>query len=47
MALEINVRQLENAAIALEGDLEAAALDLDTRDDLVRVSGQLRYRVTV
>src|SRR6185436_2052623 len=47
MALTFNLRHLENKDLHLEGELPAEELDLDIRDELVRVSGPLEYDLEV
>jgi uncharacterized protein len=43
MALNLNVRHLEEQPVRFEGTLDAAELDLDRVDDLIRPAGPMRY----
>jgi uncharacterized protein len=47
MSLSVNLRRLEAAEQVLEGELSPTELDIDTRDELVRVNEPLRYRIEV
>lgn len=47
MPLLINLRHLEKDDLTLGGELPVAALDLDTRDEMVRASKPLRYQLEV
>jgi len=43
MSLLINLRHLEKRNLAFKGGLDAAELDLDSRDEMVRAGAELRY----
>jgi uncharacterized metal-binding protein YceD (DUF177 family) len=43
MALLINIRQVEKNALHLQGELGSADLELETRDEMIRVSQPLAY----
>ncbi len=45
--LSVNLRHLEAHAIHLEGELAAAGLDFDLRDEMIRAEQPLRYDLTV
>ena len=45
--LSINLRHLESHEIHLEGELSAAELDFDLRDEMIRAEQPLRYDLTV
>ena len=47
MALIVNLRHLENRALELRGELSVAELDLDVRDELIRVTGPVAYDLEV
>ena len=47
MALLINLRHLERDDLPLTGELPAAELDLDLRDDMVRAEKPLKYDLVV
>ena len=47
MSLKINIRHLEERNLSLKGDLEVAALDLDTLDELIHVEKPLVYNLEV
>ena len=47
MPLLVNLRHLEAHNVRLEGQLPAEELDLDARDEMVRVTEPLRYDVEV
>ena len=47
MPLLINLRHLENHDLTLDGELPVAALDLDTRDEMIQASKPLRYQLAV
>ena len=47
MPLLVNLRHLEEHEIRLEGELPAAELDLDLRDDMCRAKKPLRYNIEV
>lgn len=43
MPLLVNLRHLAKHSLSLEGELPAAELDLDTRDEMIRVGPPLEY----
>ena len=43
MPLTVNLRHLENEDVRLEGELPVKELDLDARDEMVRVEEPLQY----
>ena len=43
MPLKFNLHQLERDTLPLQGELPAADLDLDTKDEVIRVTQPLRY----
>jgi len=43
MPLTFNLHQLERNTLRLEGEISAADLDLDTKDEVIRVTQPLRY----
>jgi len=43
----VNLRHLEAHNVSLEGDLAAAELDIDTRDEVIHVAQPLHYRAEV
>ena len=45
--LSVNLRHLEAHEIRLEGELPAAGLDFDLRDEMIRAEQSLRYDLTV
>src|ERR1035441_1911092 len=45
--LSLNLRHLEAHEIRLEGELAAAGLDFDLRDEMIRAEQPLRYDLTV
>jgi uncharacterized protein len=45
MSLVVNLRHLEAHNISLEGELSARELDIDTRDEMIRVVQPLRYEI--
>jgi uncharacterized protein len=47
MPLLVNLRHLESRPLKLEGKLAAAELEVDDRDDMVRVTQPLVYRLEV
>lgn len=47
MSLKINIRHLEERNLSLKGDIEVAALDLDTLDELIHVEKPLVYNLEV
>ncbi|HMP81127.1 MAG TPA: DUF177 domain-containing protein [Verrucomicrobiota bacterium] len=47
MPLIVNLRHLVAKDLSLKGELPAADLDIDERDELVRVQQPLRYDLTV
>jgi uncharacterized protein len=47
MPLKINLRHLEAHNVKLEGQLPAEELDLDTRDEMIRVDKPLEYNLEV
>ena len=47
MPIKVNVRHLETTEIRLNGELPAAELDFEVRDELIRVEKPLRYDLTV
>jgi len=47
MALLVNLRHLEADNVRLEGELPVEELDIDTRDEMIRVGGPLRYVLDV
>jgi|SRR5665213_2268270 len=47
MSLKVNLRHLENRGIRLRGELPAEELDLDTRDEMIRVASPVRYDVEI
>ena len=47
MPITVNLRHLEEAEVRLSGELAAAELALDVRDELIRVEKPLRYDLTV
>jgi len=47
MSLTFNIHQLERRALALKGELAAAEMQWDTRDELIRVSQPLHYRLEI
>jgi uncharacterized protein len=47
MALLVNLRHLEARNLQLEGELAPAELDIETRDEMVRLAGPLRYALEV
>jgi uncharacterized protein len=47
MALKFNIRHVEDNELHLEGELSPEELDLDNRDDLVKVTEPLKYNIDV
>jgi uncharacterized protein len=45
MPLLINLRHLEHKSLVLTGELSAAELELETRDELIRMPRPLRYEL--
>ncbi len=45
MSLSLNLRHLEAHGLRLKGELSPAELDLDPRDEVIRVQGPLRYEL--
>jgi uncharacterized protein len=43
MPLSVNLRHLENREVRLQGELPAEELDLDARDEMIRVASPVRY----
>ncbi|MGH7952550.1 MAG: YceD family protein [Limisphaerales bacterium] len=41
--LSVNLRHLENRNLSLRGELSVSELDLDTRDEMIRVTQPVRY----
>jgi uncharacterized protein len=47
MPLLVNIRHLEVRSLELQGELPAADLDIDTRDEMIRVMRPLNYDLVV
>ena len=47
MSLVVNLRHLAKHNVVLQGELPARELDIDTRDDVIRVAQPLRYDAEV
>ena len=47
MPLVVNLRHLEEQPLRLKGELSAGELDIDTRDEVIRVTRPLQYDITV
>lgn len=47
MALLINLRHLERSDVKLSGELPVAELDIDTRDEMVRLNQPLKHKLDV
>ena len=47
MPLVVNLRHLEEHDVILRGELPVAELDLDMRDEMIRVTQPLRYDLEV
>lgn len=47
MPLLVNLRHLADRSLELQGELPASALDLDTRDEMIRVEKELEYAIEV
>jgi uncharacterized protein len=47
MPLQVNLRHLENRDLTLKGEVPAAELDIDTRDEMIRLAKPLRYQLEV
>jgi uncharacterized protein len=47
MSLTVNLRHLENRNLALRGELALAELDLDVRDELIRVARPVEYDLEI
>jgi uncharacterized protein len=47
MPLLVNLRHLASHDLALEGEVSAAELDLDTRDEMIRIAEPVQYQVQV
>ncbi|HXA45634.1 MAG TPA: YceD family protein [Candidatus Angelobacter sp.] len=47
MPIVVNLRHLEENEVHLKGELAAAELALDVRDELIRIDKPLRYDMTV
>ena len=45
MPLLVNLRHLEQRNLTLEGEIPPAELEVDSRDEMIRVSQPLRYRL--
>lgn len=45
MPLTVNLRHLANHNVALEGELSPDELDLETRDEMIRVSGPVSHKL--
>jgi uncharacterized metal-binding protein YceD (DUF177 family) len=47
MSLTVNLRHLENRNVILRGEMSADELDLDTRDEMIRVKSPVHYDIEV
>ena len=47
MPLTVNLRHLENRNVALRGELPLAELDLDVRDEMIRVTSPVGYDIEI
>ena len=47
MSLTVNLRHLENRNVALRGELPLAELDLDVRDEMIRVTQPVEYDIEI
>jgi DUF177 domain-containing protein len=47
MSLTVNLRHLENSNVVLRGELPLAELDLDVRDEMIRVISPARYDIEI
>jgi uncharacterized protein len=47
MALKVNLRHLENENVQLQGELAAEDLNMDTRDELIRLEKPVKYDLEV
>ena len=47
MSLSVNLRHLENRSLVLRGGLSADELDLDTRDEMIRIKSPVLYDIEV
>lgn len=47
MPIVINLRHLEHRNVCVESELPAEELDIDTRDEIIRLAGPLQYRLEV
>lgn len=47
MALLVNIRHLETRCLDLKGELTATELDIDSRDEMIRVTQPLSYDLRV
>ena len=47
MRVTVNLRHLDDHNLRLQGELAVAELDIDTRDDIIRLAGPLTYDLEV
>ena len=47
MSLTVNLRHLENRNLVLRGELPLAALDFDSRDEMIRATQPLHYELEI
>lgn len=47
MPLIVNLRHVEEHPVALKGELPVDELDMDTRDEMIRVARPLRYDIEI
>ena len=47
MPLTVNLRHLENRNVTLRGELPLAELDLDVRDEMIRVTSPVGYDIEI
>jgi uncharacterized protein len=47
MPLLVNLRHLADRNLLLQGELPAANLDIDSRDEMIRIANPLRYELEV
>jgi uncharacterized protein len=47
MSFSVNLRHLENRSLILRGELSLAELDLDVRDELIRVAEPVEYDLEI
>jgi uncharacterized protein len=47
MRVQVNIRHLEHNNVQLKGELPAEDLDIDTRDEAIRLKAPLRYDLEV